>query len=142
MRNRQIRASGIYETRGKYYRADARRIEPCLMPDFDLIRAEFPRQSLSFVGKRLGFANHIRWTFFFEIIRITAAKRPVYLFMGNVPGLISHERGRTFETILTALVELKVSYRIMFAYYCIMAVVVFIAVILRCMITRMIKYII
>lgn len=96
----------MYETRGEYYCADARRIEPCRMPDFDLICAGFPCQSFSIAGKRLGFADHTRGTLFFEIARIAEAKRPAYLFMENVPGLLSHDGGRTFETILTALVEL------------------------------------
>ena len=91
LRNRQIRASGIYGTRDKYYCADAGRIEPYRKPNFDLIYMEFPRQGISITEKRLEFADHSRWTLFFEITRIAVAKQSVYLFMENVPGLISHD---------------------------------------------------
>ena len=33
-------------------------------------------------------------------------KRPLYLFLENVPGLLSHDRGRTFGVILSALYDL------------------------------------
>ena len=40
---------------------------------------------------------------FFEIARLTAAKRPAYLLLENVPGLLNHDGGRTFAAILHAL---------------------------------------
>ena len=43
---------------------------------------------------------------FFEIARLTAAKRPAYLLLENVPGLLNHDRGRTFAAILHTLDEL------------------------------------
>jgi DNA (cytosine-5)-methyltransferase 1 len=43
---------------------------------------------------------------FFEIARIAAVKRPRYLLLENVPGLLSHDEGRTFAAILTALDDL------------------------------------
>lgn len=43
---------------------------------------------------------------FFEIARIASVKRPKYLFLENVPGLLSHNKGRTFKTILSSLDEL------------------------------------
>ena len=39
----------------------------------------------------------------FEIARLTAAKRPAYLLLENVPGLLNHDGGRTFAAILHAL---------------------------------------
>lgn len=44
-----------------------------------------------------------RGTLFFEIARLTAAKRPAYLLLENVPGLLNHDRGRTFAAILHTL---------------------------------------
>ena len=44
--------------------------------------------------------------FFFEISRIAAVKRPKFLLLENVPGLLSHDSGRTFATILASLDEL------------------------------------
>lgn len=43
---------------------------------------------------------------FFEISRIVAVKKPKYLFLENVPGLLNHDSGKTFETILSSLEEL------------------------------------
>lgn len=43
---------------------------------------------------------------FFEIARIAAVKKPKYLFFENVPGLLNHNQGRTFETIVHTLDEL------------------------------------
>ena len=42
----------------------------------------------------------------FEIARILEAKRPSYFILENVPGLLSHDKGRTFCTILSTLSEL------------------------------------
>lgn len=96
----------IYDTKGELYFEDARTIKPCDLPDIDLICGGFPCQSFSIAGKRLGFDDDTRGTLFFEIARIAAVKRPAFLFLENVPGLLSHDGGRTFATILAALDEL------------------------------------
>lgn len=98
--------NAIYEPKGELYFEDARTINPNDLPDIDLICAGFPCQSFSVAGKRFGFADDTRGTLFFEAARIAEAKRPAYLLLENVPGLLSHDGGRTFETILSALVEL------------------------------------
>lgn len=98
--------NAIYEPKGELYFEDARTIKPNELPDLDLICAGFPCQSFSVAGKRLGFQDDTRGTLFFEVARIAEAKRPAFLLLENVPGLLSHDGGRTFETILSALVEL------------------------------------
>ncbi|WP_367278660.1 DNA cytosine methyltransferase, partial [Ruminococcus sp.] len=95
----------MYNTKGELYFDDARKINPELLPDIDLICGGFPCQSFSIAGKRKGF-DDTRGTLFFEIARIAAVKRPKYLLLENVPGLLSHDSGRTFATILSALDEL------------------------------------
>lgn len=95
----------MYDTKGELYFNDARKIKPEELPDIDLITGGFPCQSFSIVGQRKGFED-TRGTLFFEIARIAAVKKPKYLFLENVPGLLSHDRGRTFKTILSALDEL------------------------------------
>ena len=95
----------IYDTKGELYFNDAREINPNALPDIDLICGGFPCQSFSIAGKRGGF-NDVRGTLFFEIARIAAAKKPKYLLLENVPGLLSHDKGRTFATILGTLDEL------------------------------------
>lgn len=88
----------------RYY-PDARAIDPSDFPDFDLLCGGFPCQAFSLAGKRKGFAD-ARGTLFFEIARLAEAKRPAYLLLENVPGLMVHDQGRTFEVILSTLDEL------------------------------------
>ena len=87
------------------YYADARSIRPEDMPDFDLLCGGFPCQSFSVAGKRKGF-DDTRGTLFFEIARILGCKKPAYVLLENVPGVLSHDKGRTFAVILNTLCEL------------------------------------
>lgn len=64
----------------------------------DLVSGGFPCQAFSMAGKRLGFGD-IRGTLFAEIIRCANETHPKMLLMENVKGLLSHDGGRTFETI-------------------------------------------
>ena len=75
------------------------------LPSFDVLCAGFPCQAFSIAGKRLGFEDP-RGNIFFEIARIAKAKRPSYLFLENVKGLLSHEKGDTFRTIISTLDEM------------------------------------
>ncbi len=95
----------MYDTKGELYFHDAKTINPSKLPDFDLICGGFPCQSFSIAGRRGGF-DDARGTLFFEIARIAAVKRPSYLFLENVPGILSHDGGRTFATILGTLSQL------------------------------------
>lgn len=81
------------------------RISTDTLPDFDLLCGGFPCQAFSIAGKRGGF-DDTRGTLFFELARIARAKRPRYLFFENVKGLLSHDGGRTFDTIIRAIDEL------------------------------------
>lgn len=92
----------MYDTGGELYFDDARKIVPEQLPDFDLLVGGFPCQSFSIAGARKGFED-TRGTLFFEIARISAVKKPKYLFLENVPGLLNHDSGKTFETILNTL---------------------------------------
>ncbi|MDQ6961941.1 MAG: DNA (cytosine-5-)-methyltransferase [Mariprofundaceae bacterium] len=71
-------------------------------PDFDFLLAGFPCQSFSYAGKRKGFGD-TRGTLFFDIERILKQKKPKYFLLENVRGLITHDQGRTYETIKSAL---------------------------------------
>lgn len=84
---------------------DATTIIPEEMPQFDLLCAGFPCQSFSIAGRRKGFDDQ-RGTLFFEIARVAGKRRPAYLLLENVPGLLSHDQGRTFTTILSTLSQL------------------------------------
>ena len=92
----------LFDTKGEWFHEDVREADPNEMPDFDLLCGGFPCQSFSIAGHRGGFADP-RGTLFFEIARLTAAKRPAYLLLENVPGLLNHDGGRTFAAILHTL---------------------------------------
>ena len=87
---------------------DATQINTGTMPDFDLLCGGFPCQAFSIAGKRKGFED-ARGTLFFEIARVARAKQPAYLLLENVPGLLSHDGGRTFASILDTLCGLGYS---------------------------------
>ena len=84
---------------------DIRKIKTKELPNFDLLIGGFPCQSFSIAGKRLGFKD-TRGTLFFEIARIIKQKRPRFLLLENVKGLLSHNHGKTFAVILSTLYEL------------------------------------
>jgi len=84
---------------------DITKIDPTTLPDFNLLVGGFPCQSFSIAGKRGGF-NDTRGTLFFDIARILAEKKPRNFLLENVKGLLSHDNGRTFKTIISTLAEL------------------------------------
>ena len=88
-----------------HHSGDIEGVDPEDIPDFDLFCAGFPCQAFSVAGQRKGFED-TRGTLFFEICRITEAKRPSLLLLENVKGLLNHDRGRTFTIILQSLDEL------------------------------------
>ena len=71
----------------------------------DIIAGGFPCQAFSIAGKRGGFED-TRGTLFFDIARAAKEIEPSYLFLENVKGLFSHDKGRTFGTIIQTLDEL------------------------------------
>lgn len=75
------------------------------LPDFDCLVGGFPCQAFSIAGKRQGF-DDTRGTLFFDLARILRAKQPRYFVFENVKGLLSHDQGNTFRTIIATIDEL------------------------------------
>ena len=94
--------NALFNTEGEWYCDDARKANAKDLPDFDLLCGGFPCQAFSIAGSRQGFGDP-RGTLFFELARLVEARKPKYLFFENVPGLLSHDGGRTFAAILDAL---------------------------------------
>jgi DNA (cytosine-5)-methyltransferase 1 len=90
---------------GHHNYGDATKINASELPDFDLLVGGFPCQAFSVAGKRAGF-DDTRGTLFFDIARILKEKRPRHLVLENVKGLLSHDQGRTFTTIIGVLTDL------------------------------------
>lgn len=84
---------------------DITKIEAEKLPDFELLVGGFPCQAFSVAGKRGGF-NDTRGTIFFDFARIMKAKKPKFAIFENVKGLLSHDGGKTYETMLRTLDEL------------------------------------
>lgn len=79
------------------------------IPEFDFLLAGFPCQAFSYAGKQKGFEDETRGTLFFDILRILKKNKPKYLFLENVRGLTTHDKGNTFRVIQDALASLGYS---------------------------------
>lgn len=71
----------------------------------DFLSGGFPCQAFSYAGKQGGF-NDTRGTLFFELARAVNEIRPKVFMCENVKGLVSHDDGRTFNTIKNTIAEL------------------------------------
>jgi DNA (cytosine-5)-methyltransferase 1 len=100
-------ASAIYQKHFPEHKAygDITKIVAEELPDFDLLVGGFPCQAFSIAGKRGGFED-TRGTMFFELARILRAKQPRLCVFENVKGLLSHDGGKSFSTIIQTLDEL------------------------------------
>jgi DNA (cytosine-5)-methyltransferase 1 len=81
---------------------DATKLVPTKLPDFEVLCGGFPCQAFSVAGKRRGFSD-TRGTLFFDICRVAKTKKPRLVFLENVKGLLNHDKGNTFATIIDAL---------------------------------------
>lgn len=98
----------IHNTEGEIELHDITRVTDESIRRFgsvDIICGGFPCQAFSIAGHRRGFED-TRGTLFFEICRFASILRPKYLFLENVRGLLNHDGGATFETIIRTLDEL------------------------------------
>lgn len=76
------------------------------LPDIDMYVCGFPCQTFSLAGKRQGFED-ARGTIFFYCIKVIRKKRPNVFILENVKGLLSHDNGNTWKTVLSTLNKLK-----------------------------------
>lgn len=72
---------------------------------YDVLLAGFPCQAFSRAGKQEGFLDKTRGTLFFDIAEMLRRTTPKAFMLENVDNLITHERGKTFATILDVLVN-------------------------------------
>lgn len=82
---------------------DITKIDPVTVPDHDILCGGFPCQPFSNIGKREGFEHPTQGTMFHEVLRIVEYKKPRVVFLENVAGLVTHDKGRTLEIIITEL---------------------------------------
>ncbi len=91
---------------GETPHGDIKKINPLDIPNFDVLVGGFPCQPFSSVGKRQGFLHETQGTLFYDIAKIIDTKRPQAFLLENVPGLLTHNKGETFQTILDVLDKL------------------------------------
>lgn len=92
-----------YENYGEVPFGDITKIEPSSIPNFTVLTGGFPCQPFSSIGKREGFRHKTQGTLFFYIAKIIEQKHPTAFLLENVPGLLTHDGGKTFETIIDTL---------------------------------------
>lgn len=106
---------------GEQPEGDITKVDAKTIPDHDILVAGFPCQPFSIagvskkisLGRKTGFEDKTQGTLFFDVCRILKEKRPKAFMLENVKNLKSHDKGRTFKTILESLDELK--YKVFFA---------------------------
>lgn len=99
-------ACDTYEANfGERPAGDITKIQAEDIPPHDLLLAGFPCQAFSIMGKMKGFED-TRGTMFFEVARILSHHHPKAILLENVKQLTTHDKGRTFKTILKVLSEL------------------------------------
>ncbi|GAA3636226.1 DNA (cytosine-5-)-methyltransferase [Flavivirga jejuensis] len=71
----------------------------------DVVTGGFPCQAFSYAGKKLGL-NDARGTLFYEFARVVKEVNPPICIGENVRGLLSHEKGKTLEGMISILDEI------------------------------------
>jgi DNA (cytosine-5)-methyltransferase 1 len=104
-------AANFHDGPGHVFAGDITQVHENDVPDHDVLLAGFPCQPFSIagvskknaLGRPHGFADKTQGTLFFDVARIIAAKRPKAFLLENVKNLVSHDKGRTFATIIDVL---------------------------------------
>ena len=71
----------------------------------DIVTGGFPCQAFSYAGKKLGLQD-ARGTLFYEFARVVKEVNPLICIGENVKGLLSHEKGKTIEGMISILDEI------------------------------------
>ncbi len=71
----------------------------------DIVTGGFPCQAFSYAGKKLGLQD-ARGTLFYEFARVVQEVNPLICIGENVRGLLSHDKGKTLEGMISILDEI------------------------------------
>lgn len=84
------------------------------IPYADIVLFGFPCQAFSIAGYQKGF-NDNRGNLFFNAVDVIKQVKPKVFFLENVKNLVSHNNGKTFETVKQTLVDLgyKIKYKVL-----------------------------
>ena len=88
---------------------DCNKIRPEDLPDFDMLCGGSPCQDFSIAGKRKGLfkedGSHTRSGLFYQFLRIASVKRPKYMLIENVKGMLSSKNKETGEYNFDSMME-------------------------------------
>ena len=84
---------------------DITKIDFSSLFDFDILTGGFPCQSFSLAGLRKGFFDkkNNKGQMIFYIYELLLAKKPKYVVLENVKGLLNHDKGKTFLSVMKLL---------------------------------------
>ena len=93
---------------------DCTKIKPEDLPEFDMLCGGSPCQDFSIAGKRKGLfkedGSHTRSGLFYQFLRIASVKRPKYMLIENVKGMLSSKNKETgeynFDSMMDAVCDL------------------------------------
>jgi len=90
----------LYETNhGIRPYGDITLVSPRDVPPHDVLTAGFPCQPFSKAGEQLGFECTEQGNLFFNVEAILKEQKPTFFILENVPNLLKHDEGRTWEEI-------------------------------------------
>ncbi len=96
----QLHLRELYESNhGIKPAGDITLVHPKDVPDHDVLTAGFPCQPFSKAGEQLGFECTEQGNLFFNVAAILNEKKPTFFILENVPNLLKHDKGRTWEEI-------------------------------------------
>jgi DNA (cytosine-5)-methyltransferase 1 len=96
----------IYEKNfGDVPSGDITKISANDIGDFDILCGGFPCQDVSTLGKRGGLCAS-RTGLFFDVIRIAKEKQPKIIFLENVKGLLTSNKGWDFARVIVELEDI------------------------------------
>ncbi len=103
--------ANFHDGEGHVFASDITKVHERDVPDHDVLLAGFPCQPFSIagvskknaLGRPHGFADKTQGTLFFDVARIIDEKKPRAFLLENVKNLVSHDKGRTFATIIDVL---------------------------------------
>jgi len=90
------------ENFGEIDEKDIRLVNIDEIPDAEVLLAGFPCQPYSMIGKRNGLKDE-RGKLFFHIVKILSVKKPAVFFLENVRHLLNHDKGATYERVMSGL---------------------------------------
>lgn len=98
---------------------DITKVREWEIPEHDVLVAGFPCQPFSIagvskhnaLGRDHGFSHRTQGTLFFDVARIIGFWRPAAFLLENVKNLTTHDRGKTYATIMDVL-QNELGYRV------------------------------